>query len=58
MALITNEKNYKNLVLQEGEKADESEMLEAFYIYSDELEENKDALVVCRRDSIKIFDSD
>ena len=40
MALIKNEKNYKNLELQDGEKADESEMLEAFYIYSEELEDD------------------
>ena len=58
MALIKNKNNYKDLELQDGEKADLSEMLEAFYIYSEELEDNQDALVVCRRDSIKIYDSD
>lgn len=58
MALIKNSKNTKDLELGDGEVADESEMLEAFYIYSEELEDEKDALVVCRRDSIKIYDSE
>ena len=40
MALIKNKNNYKDLELQDGEKADLSEMLEAFYIYSEELEDD------------------
>ena len=48
MTLIKEtEDNFKKLD-EDGEVADGSELLEAFYLYSEEFEKDQDSLVVCR----------
>ena len=56
--LIKHETNCKTFGLQGNERMDDSKLLEAFFIYSEEFSEKRDYLVICRRRSIKIYDNE